>query len=83
MINETEIPIKLNYDWKLEDKYQQALKDVKLHLKEFPKIFTVAQLVRVFPKYERIILDILDSLRYDKDVDFVDWKPFPTKVERT
>lgn len=77
-----EVPIKTSFDWKASQSFQSALKDVKKQLKNLPNQFTVAQLVRAFPKYERIILDVLESLRDIKAVHYVDYKPMPTRVEK-
>lgn len=79
---QVEIPIKIDFDWKLAEYYQKAVKEVDAKLKNLPSKFTIAQLVRVFPKYERIILDVLESLRDNRVVQYVDYKPYPTVVEK-
>lgn len=74
--------VEVAYDWKAAESFQLALKELDNKLQNLSKQFTIGKLSRLFPKYTHILLDLLESLRDNKKVDYVEYKPFPTLVDR-
>jgi hypothetical protein len=66
-------------DWRSSDKFKAALNDVASNL---PQIASIGELARQFPGYKNILVDILETLREVKVINFDDYKPMPTIVQK-
>lgn len=68
-------------DWRDAPQFQEGLHAVENYMKNIKENVTIGALARQFPEHQRFLIDILDYLRGEEVVNFVDYKPFPTKVE--